>query len=47
MANKMSLAVIGQASVGMQHVQWFQFEVFEEWHHLVKFSVYLYTVSCH
>ena len=44
MANKMSLVVIGQASVGMQHVQWFQFE---ERHHLVKFSVYIYTVTCH
>ena len=24
MANEVSLVVIGQASVGMQHVQWFQ-----------------------
>ena len=47
MANKMSLVVIGQASVGMQHVQLLQFE---EQHHLVKFSsVCVHTVSgrCH
>ena len=31
----MSLVVIGQASVGMQHVQWFQFE--EQHTDLVKF----------
>ena len=45
MANKMSLVVIGQAFVGMQHVQWFQFE--EQHTDLVKFSVYVYTVSWH
>ena len=26
MADKMSLVVIGQVSVGIKHVQWFQFE---------------------
>ena len=43
MASKVSLVVIGQASMGIQHVQWFQFEE----QHLVKFSVYVYTVSWH
>ena len=42
MASKMSLVVTSQASVELQHVQWFQFE---EQHNLVKFSVYVYTVS--
>ena len=40
---KMSLVVIGQAFVGMQHVQWFQFE--EQHTDLVKFSVFVCTVS--
>ena len=38
-----ALGVIGQAFVGMQHVQWFQFE--EQHTDLVKFSVSVYTVS--
>ena len=33
----MSLVEIDQASVGIQHVQWFQFE---ERHNSVKFYVY-------
>ena len=37
MANTMSLVEIDQASVGIQHVQWFQFE---ERHNSVKFYVY-------